>query len=187
MECGTWMEKDKIHSLERRLDQNSDKIRKSGQKNVAAKDDLESQQCRITEEHLSQRDECQLVIQGLLILEKLSCDDHNCIQICNAQLLITHILAWVFSRPFLKHGEKGHWVNILTLSFGILARLASIRGQPAGMVRDKIIFELYPSCISGYANHPEVRSKAIYTFSHAYTRETFSNNDELEKKKWLCY
>lgn len=122
------------------------------------------------------------MIQGFLILEKLCSDDHNYIEICNAQLLITHILAWVYSRPFLGNSEKDHWVNILTLSFCVLARLASIRGQPASKTRDKIILELYPSCISGYETHPEVYSKAIYTFSHAYTRETFCNNDERQKR-----
>ncbi|PVH34266.1 hypothetical protein PAHAL_8G182000 [Panicum hallii] len=137
-----------------------------------------------TEYDADARMECQLIEQGLIILDQLSLDRTNCSEILKAEPLLMDILSWICSRPFIHDNEQeGEWVNILRLSFTVLAQLASLRGQLALKLLRKIKFEFNPSWVSGYARQPDIQILAIKTFSYVFTATAEDSSDAPEIKK----
>ncbi|PUZ44936.1 hypothetical protein GQ55_8G178400 [Panicum hallii var. hallii] len=137
-----------------------------------------------TEYDADARMECQLIEQGLIILDQLSLDRTNCSEILKAEPLLMDILSWICSRPFIHDNEQeGEWVNILRLSFTVLAQLASLRGQLALKLLRKIKFEFNPSWVSGYACQPDIQILAIKTFSYVFTATAEDSSDAPEIKK----
>ncbi|CAN6373421.1 unnamed protein product [Urochloa humidicola] len=128
--------------------------------------------------------ESQLIVKGLEILDKLAKDRNNALEILRADAVLQDILAWVCSKPFigeLKQEDK--WLDIVRLSFSVLAWLASFVGQSAEMLRGKIHFELYPSWIPHYATRTEIQLLAIETYSHAFAMDKVSGESENKPEK----
>lgn len=72
--------------------------------------------------------ECDLILQGFIILDKLTHDHkHNRIEILQDQALLTHIIAWVRSKPFIgPMAEGNYWQPILEACLDVLVRLTSL-------------------------------------------------------------
>ncbi|CAL4990474.1 unnamed protein product [Urochloa decumbens] len=140
--------------------------------------------------------ESELIVKGLEILDKLDKDRNNALEILRADALLEDILAWICSKPFIRDREQVKWVDIVRLSFSVLARLASLGGQSAERLRRKIHFELYPSWVPHYAIYPKIQQLAIETYSHAFAMDKVGdessgspgsgkNEPDMKRKKFV--
>lgn len=84
----------------------------------------------------------QLLSQGLLIIERLIQHQGNCVHICNNHVLLSNITAPLnSSNAFLDDAAEEHdseWIDILSGSLRILARLIRAPGEASRGLRNEI-------------------------------------------------
>ncbi|RLN29719.1 uncharacterized protein C2845_PM05G00980 [Panicum miliaceum] len=80
----------------------------------------------------------QLISQGLLIIEKLALRQGNCVHICNSHGLLSKITAPLNSLAFLEAEYDGEWIDILSRSLRIVARLMGAPGEASRGLRNGI-------------------------------------------------
>ncbi|KQJ86407.1 uncharacterized protein LOC100831059 isoform X1 [Brachypodium distachyon] len=69
-----------------------------------------------------------LMVQGLVILDGLAADKHNCTAICEAQSLLSKVMAPI-SSDLLHLIDHGEWSNIVAASLQVMSRLVTTPGS----------------------------------------------------------
>lgn len=115
----------------------------------------------------SYRMECQLIQQGLVILESLANGEQNCMAICRAEGLVRSITALMFS-TLLIHDKNVEWVDIQRGVFSVVARIISLPGQTTAEICQEIANKFEASMILRSANCPEIQILGINILTQTF-------------------
>ncbi|CAM0949640.1 unnamed protein product [Alopecurus aequalis] len=79
-----------------------------------------------------------LMVQGLVILDRLAADKQNCRAICEAPSLLFKVMAPI-SSDMLHHIDHGEWSDIAAASLQVMCRIVTSPGRTGNNLRRQIV------------------------------------------------
>uniref|UniRef100_A0A0E0R8S1 DUF4220 domain-containing protein n=1 Tax=Oryza rufipogon TaxID=4529 RepID=A0A0E0R8S1_ORYRU len=117
---------------------------------------------------------CQLLVQGLLVIERLTCDHNNCILICRDHCLLSHIRYAIRLRKKVTFPDMCPvWPEMLKGSLRAMAYLIAGVTEVELETLESIFNELPLGMIMGHKRFPDIMIPTIALYANLlYYRDT---------------
>ncbi|KAL6868247.1 hypothetical protein ACP4OV_015092 [Aristida adscensionis] len=87
----------------------------------------------------------ELILQGLTILERLASNYHNCMDICNAPVLLAKIMAPLYSDTLIQDIEITEWGDVVNGTLKVMYNIIQHRGGIGRRLRLAITSNMQPT------------------------------------------